>query len=231
MTVTDKDQLKGASPPQLNSLVAKHAGPAPAPGSTPAAASSSSTSSAAPAEGSLLSYISSKGLTCLNESSAHPLNSIIGPERGAKGTSYLESDVDPELLIAIPFNEPVKLKSISLFSAISPEQAPKSIKLYINHLSLDFGDCENQKATQEMELSADDVKGGKVELRFVRFQNVRSLHILVKDNQGDEETTRIDSIDIFGTGELRDRSGGGKLTSVVGEVVDKGPLQKSEHEH
>lgn len=47
----------------------------------------------------------------------------------------------------------------------------------------------------------EQIKGNKVDLRFVRFQNVRSLHILVKDNQEDEETTRIDSIDLFGTSE------------------------------
>jgi hypothetical protein len=66
---------------------------------------------------------------------------------------------------------------------------------------MDFGDAENLTPAQELELSRDDIGGNKVELRFVRFQNVRSLHILVKSNQEDDETTRIDSIDLFGTGE------------------------------
>ncbi|ORY24880.1 PITH domain-domain-containing protein [Naematelia encephala] len=216
-------EIKGANPPQLKSLVSQHAGPVPAPSTsskpattTATTSSSSTTTTTTPAEGSLLSHITSKGLSCLNESSAHPLSSIIGPSRGSKGTSYLESDVDPQLLISIPFNEPVKLKSISIFSAIAPEQAPKAIKLYINHLSLDFGDADTQQATQEIALSPEDVKGNKVDLRFVRFQNVRSLHILIEDNQGGEETTRIDSIDLFGT---------------LSEVTDKGPLPKHEHEH
>lgn len=67
---------------------------------------------------------------------------------------------------------------------------------------MDFGDTETMQAAQEIELKPEDVKGNKVDLRFVKFQNVRSLHILVRDNQEDEETTRIDSIDLFGTGEL-----------------------------
>jgi hypothetical protein len=67
---------------------------------------------------------------------------------------------------------------------------------------MDFGDSESETPAQEFELSKEDVKGGKLELRFVRFQKVTSLHILVKSNQGDDETTRIDSIDIFGTGEF-----------------------------
>jgi hypothetical protein len=63
---------------------------------------------------------------------------------------------------------------------------------------MDFGDAESNEAAQELVLGPEQVKGDKVELRFVKFQNVRSLHVLVKDNQEDEETTRIDSIDVYG---------------------------------
>nr|XP_018265915.1 thioredoxin [Kwoniella dejecticola CBS 10117]OBR88073.1 thioredoxin [Kwoniella dejecticola CBS 10117] len=196
------DELRGASPPQLNNLVSKHAG-TPAAAASSSSASSSTVKSSAPADttGSLLKHIVSNGLSCLNESSDHPLSSIVGPNPGPRGTSYLESDVDAELLISIPFQDQVKLKSISIFSAISPSQAPKTIKLYINTPNIDFSDAENFNPAQELELTPEQVKGDKIDLRFVRFQNVRSLHILVKDNQEDEETTRIDSIDIHGTGE------------------------------
>ncbi|KAI9635628.1 PITH domain-containing protein [Dioszegia hungarica] len=219
------DELKGASPPQLNALVAKHAGPASAfqnsgsgqkLGSGSASTISASGSSSASDSSSLLSQITAKGLSCLNESASHPLSSIVGPAHGPKGTSYLESDVDPELLISIPFNDAVKLKAISIFSGVSPSQAPKNIKLFINYTSMDFADAERESPAQEIELSKEDVKGNKVELRFVRFQSVRSLHILIKDNQEDEETTRIDSIDLYGS---------------VGQTSDKGPLPKHDHEH
>ncbi|WWC67519.1 thioredoxin [Kwoniella pini CBS 10737] len=194
------DELRGASPPQLNNLVSKHAG-TPAAASSSSSASSSTVKSSAPADttGSLLKHIVSNGLSCLNESSDHPLSSIVGPNPGPRGTSYLESDVDAELLISIPFQDQVKLKSISIFSAISPAQAPKTIKLYINNSNIDFSDAESLSPAQELELTPEQVKGDKIDLRFVRFQNVRSLHILIKDNQEDEETTRIDSIDIYGT--------------------------------
>jgi hypothetical protein len=66
----------------------------------------------------------------------------------------------------------------------------------------------------------------------VRFQKVTSLHILVKSNQGDEETTRIDSIDIFGTGEVIHAPMGLNAAELkVGETTDKGPLPKPEHSH
>lgn len=137
----------------------------------------------------------------MNESNSHPLSSILGSNAGPKGSSYLESDVDAELLISIPFNEPVKLKAISIFGGVSPSQAPKEVKLFINHNAMDFGDGDTLAPAQELDLKPEDIKGNKLDLRFVRFQNVRSLHILVKSNQEDEETTRIDSIDLFGSRE------------------------------
>ena len=96
---------------------------------------------------------------------------------------------------------------------------------------MDFGDSESETPAQEFELSQEDVKGGKLELRFVRFQKVTSLHVLVKSNQGDEETTRIDSIDIFGSGEFRCTLILDSADIQVGETTDKGPLPKSEHSH
>ncbi|ODN96527.1 thioredoxin [Cryptococcus wingfieldii CBS 7118] len=185
------EQLRGASPPQLQQIIARHAGV------PPPAGSASSTTTGEVTE-SLLRHVISKGLNCLNESKTHPLSSILGPDRGPRGTSFLESDVDPELLISIPFQDPIKLKHISIFSGISPSQAPKTIKLFINQPNIGFDEADSLTPAQEIELTADQVKGDKIELRFVRFQNVRSLHILVKDNQEDEETTRIDSIDLFG---------------------------------
>ncbi|WWC87323.1 thioredoxin [Kwoniella dendrophila CBS 6074] len=198
------DELRGASPPQLNALVSKHAGnPESIKNASASSSSSSSTvksSSNEIKEGSLLKQIVSNGLSCLNESSEHPLSSIIGPNPGPKGVSYLESDVDSELLISIPFQDQIKLKSISIFSIVSPSQAPKTIELYINQPNIDFQDTENLNPSQELELTQEQIKKGeKIDLRFVRFQNVRSLQILVKSNQEDEETTRIDSIDLFGT--------------------------------
>ncbi|ODN75241.1 thioredoxin [Cryptococcus amylolentus CBS 6039] len=185
------EQLRGASPPQLQQIIARHAGVPPPTGSSSSKATGEVTES-------LLRHVISKGLNCLNESKTHPLSSILGPDRGPRGTSFLESDVDPELLISIPFQDPIKLKHISIFSGISPSQAPKTIKLFINQPNIGFDEADSLTPAQEIELTADQVKGDKIELRFVRFQNVRSLHILVKDNQEVEETTRIDSIDLFG---------------------------------
>ncbi|WVN88871.1 thioredoxin [Cryptococcus depauperatus CBS 7841] len=216
------ETLRGASPPQLNSIVSRHAGSPPHPAaSVPGATTGTKPTPTGDVTESLLKNVISKGLNCLNESKDHSLSSILGPEKGPRGTSYLESDVDPELLISIPFQDSVKLKYISIFSSISPTQAPKTIKLFINLPNIGFDDTESLTPAQELVLTPKHVKGEKIELRYVRFQNVRSLHILVKDNQEDEETTRIDSIDLFGTnGEKIEASAPSQSSTGGGSMID-----------
>lgn len=164
---------------------------------------------------SLLPQVHTAQLTCLNESADHGIKSIVGSGAGKKGSSYLESESDPELLIYLPvspgspsevvvdwrlisvrrcwpgncdddnltgndyqFNQPVKIKSISFFSGISPPQGPKTVQLFINQPQFDFADADSHEPTQELVLTEGDVKGGnRIDLRFVRFQNVNSLHV------------------------------------------------------
>jgi PITH domain len=47
-------------------------------------------------------------------------------------------------------------------------------------------------------LQPSDLDGNPVNLRFVKFQNVQTLLIFVKDNQGGTETTRIDHLAVYG---------------------------------
>jgi hypothetical protein len=75
------------------------------------------------------------------------------------------------------FNQPVKIKSISIFSGISPSQGPKTVQLYINQPQFDFADADSHEPTQELVLKESDIKGNRIDLRFVRFQNVNSLHV------------------------------------------------------
>ncbi|KAG6910882.1 hypothetical protein DXG01_006565 [Tephrocybe rancida] len=150
---------------------------------------------------SLLEYLDLSQLACLNENPSHTLKSIVASKSRNQTTNYLSSDADEQLLLNIPFNQSVRVRSIVLYTSIF-EQAPRTIKLAVNRPSLGFGDIEDAKepeVAQVLILEEGDVKDGNpVKLRFVRFQTVNSLHIFVGDNHGDEETTRIDAIDIFG---------------------------------
>ena len=73
----------------------------------------------------------------------------------------------------------MRLRSIALRTKENEiASAPKTIKLYINRPAIGFEDVQDSEAEQTFELSEEDVKSGKqIQLRYVRFQNVNSLHV------------------------------------------------------
>ncbi|GAA6006999.1 hypothetical protein JCM11491_001472 [Sporobolomyces phaffii] len=186
------DEMKGANPPALIALVKKHA---------PAAGASASGPSAPAEKGlegfaSLNSGIDLSQIQCLNESSDHTIRDLL---RGG-GDKWLESDADEQLLLQIPVNQSIKLRALRFTTLPSSlASAPKTIRLFVNKASVGFDDAESEEAAQELELTEAQAKGAEaVQLRFVRFQNVSHLSIFVASNQGGEDVTRIDKLDLIG---------------------------------
>jgi len=141
----------------------------------------------------------------------------------------VETDTDEQLMLYIPFQATLKVHTIHITSlppkAEDGEQAPmrpKTIQIYTNRANvLGFDEAEDVPAAQAITLKPRDwdEKTGtaKVELRFVKFQNVSSLVIFVVDGDGssDSERVRIDRIRIIGEkGEARTL---GKLQKVGDE--------------
>ncbi|KAK5124060.1 hypothetical protein LTR85_002257 [Meristemomyces frigidus] len=142
--------------------------------------------------------------------------------KGAAGgkEDWIESDTDEQLMLYIPFQASLKLHSLHITSIPSNSSAdddeddetpmrPKTLKLYTNrsHI-LGFDEADDVPATQEIEIKPTDwdAKTGtaKVELRFVKFQNISSLVVFVVDGEGVGEKTRIDRVRLIGeTGEKR----------------------------
>ncbi|KAL5476951.1 hypothetical protein ACEPAI_3137 [Sanghuangporus weigelae] len=148
----------------------------------------------------LRDHIDPSQVNCLNEIHEHSLKSIL--PKGSDG-AYLESDADEQLLLNVYFTQRVRLRSIVIQTNEKHiSQAPKTVKLFTNRSSIGFEDVEDAseaQTAQTLEFTEDDVQNGKaILLRYVRFQNVDSVHIFVASNQGDEETTRIDRIEFFG---------------------------------
>jgi len=129
------------------------------------------------------------------------LKSILDNKIKNTSNSYLVSDADEQLLLNIRFNQSVRVRSIVIQSA-NVQQAPLKIKLVVNRPNLGFDDIEDAEepeVAQVLSLAETDiVEGARISLRFVRFQAVNSLHIFVASNQGEEDKTRIDALDIFG---------------------------------
>jgi len=152
-------------------------------------------------EPSLLEYLDLSQSNCLNEVEDHNLRSIVADKIRNTSDAYLLSDTDEQLLLNIHFNQRVRIRSIVMHAADS-QQGPKTIKLLVNRTAIGFEDvqdAEEPEVAQVLEVPDDTVREGQpIELRFVRFQSVNSLHIFVESNHGEVEHTRIDSIDIFG---------------------------------
>ncbi|KAG8771396.1 Thioredoxin-like protein 1 [Ceratobasidium sp. 428] len=195
------ETIRGADKSALESALTTHAPPAPAPASL-GEGPSVKDESAASKDVSLLEYLDSTQLNCLNESDTHNVKSILGNKIRNTGKSYLESDSDEQLLINLYFNQSVRIRSI-IIHTVDASHAPKTIKLAINRPALGFEDVESA-AEPEMaqvfeELSPEDIANSRrIPLRFVRFQSVTSLHIFVASNQGGEDETQINAIDVFG---------------------------------
>ncbi|GAA5953106.1 hypothetical protein JCM3765_007410 [Sporobolomyces pararoseus] len=188
------EEMKGANPAALIALLKKHA---PASGSGGA---SGSNSSSVPVEkglegfASLNSSIDLSQIQCLNEASGHTIKDLL---KGG-GDKWLESDADEQLLLQIPINQSIKLRALR-FTTLSTASAPKSIRLFVNKSSTGFDEAESQEPAQEFELTEAQASGKEaVQLRFVRFQNVSHLSIFVASNQGEEDVTRIDKLDLIG---------------------------------
>ncbi|KAI8147618.1 PITH domain-containing protein [Fennellomyces sp. T-0311] len=185
------DELKGASAGQIEQLVKKHQGET-ASGSS--GSSSGSKNYGVPGHGDLTDYITPNQMDALNQQEENNVKNIF-----KSNETFLESDVDEQLIISVPFNQPVKIHSIKI-KAKNISQAPKTIKLYVNKQNLGFDDADSVSETQTLELQPKDFEEDAiVNLRFVKFQNVNTLVLFVQDNQEDEETTQIEQLIFIGS--------------------------------
>ena len=128
----------------------------------------------------------------------------------------VESDTDEQLMLYMPFQSTLKVHSLHI--TCPPTESddyelpsrPKMIKLFVNKPQiLSFDDADAAPATHEVTLSEKDwdpkTNTAKVELRFVKFQNVTSLVVFVVESEGGNEKVRIDRIRVIGeSGEKRD---------------------------
>ncbi|KAL4815444.1 PITH domain-containing protein [Aspergillus spinulosporus] len=155
--------------------------------------------------------------------------SALGNGKGKDGAAdWVESDTDEQLMLFIPFKSTLKVHSLHITSLPPAEgedddevpMRPRTIHLYTNrsHI-LGFDEADDIPPVQTVTIGSGDwdPKTGtaKIDLRFVKFQNVFSLNIFIVEGDGDGEKTRIDRIRIFGeAGEKREM---GKLEKIGDE--------------
>jgi len=99
----------------------------------------------------------------------------------------VESDVDEQLIIHIPFTGAIKLKSIIILGG-NGGQAPSKLKIFTNRDDIDFSNVSDISPVQEWDL----VEAGEIEYptKIAKFNNVTDLTIYISDNYG-ANTTKI----------------------------------------
>ncbi|XP_077245378.1 PITH domain protein (DUF1000) isoform X2 [Tasmannia lanceolata] len=145
----------------------------------------------------LLDFVDWTGVECLNQNTSHSLvNALKQGYREDEGL-YLESDADEQLLIYIPFQQVIKLHSVVF---IGPEEeGPRMVKLFANKEHMGFSNVNDYPPSDSVVLSPDNLTGKPVVLKYVKFQNVRSLTIFIEDNQCATDITKVQKIVLYGT--------------------------------
>jgi hypothetical protein len=154
---------------------------------------------------SLRPSIDFSSVTCLNESSPGSGKSVLKLYEDRLSTnpsltSQDDPDEDPELLLTVPFNEAVGIKSISVLSyadapaaqrARENTAAPRTVKIYVNRPNLDFETVRDLEPTATITLVPPlhqwdaNHTGGTIDypLRPAgRFQNVTEIALYFCDN-------------------------------------------------
>lgn len=142
---------------------------------------------------------------------------------------WVESDTDEQLMLYIPFQSTLKVHTIHLTSFAPPSSdeddsdvpmRPRQVHFYTNRAhNLGFEEAEDIPPTQAIELKPEDwdeqTGTARLELRFVKFQNVTSLVVFIVNGEGEGERTRVDRIRVVGeSGEKREM---GKLEKIGDE--------------
>ncbi|XP_062511996.1 thioredoxin-like protein 1 [Corticium candelabrum] len=131
----------------------------------------------------------------LNLSEDTPMNNALEPDG-----SYVESDCDEQLLMTVGFSQAVKLHSLTIYCE-DTAYAPKTVKIFINQPgSMDFDSAERNKCVEEISLQPHEVTRSAITgLQYVKYQNVNSITLFVRDNQAGKDTTRVTGLRFFGT--------------------------------
>jgi PITH domain len=139
--------------------------------------------------------IEKSGCYARNEAAGFPMSNLF------IGDSILgcKSDTDEQLILHIAFSEFVKVRTIE-FTEFSngtyPELNPSKILLYVNRDNLGFEDCEDVEPTQTLHLTSEDMKK-PIQLKYVKYQRVKSLTLFIEDNQGGD-ITALGGLKLFG---------------------------------
>jgi len=182
---TKIDMLTGADPEALEARMNKHYN----------ADALEVADAGVPGHMDLLPMLNKKGCQCLNQDKSHTYDNALF---NASSNSWLQSDVDEQILLHLDFSQVVKVNSLRIKA---PEgEGPRQLRVFVNqpHV-MDFDAAMDNQSLQDITLLPKHLTGELVKLKFAKLQNVKNLILFFQDNQEDGEVTRIDSLQIIGS--------------------------------
>jgi hypothetical protein len=159
------------------------------------ASASSSTSQRGQVD--LVDFVDWSSVECLNQIGSHSIANALKQGYRDDDGLHLASDSDEQLLVYIPFTQMIKLHSIVITGP--EEEGPRTVKLFSNKEHMGFSNVNDYPPSDTVVLSDEHLKGQPVILKYVKFQNVRSLTIFIEDNQGGGDVSIVHKIALFGT--------------------------------
>ncbi|KAH0692528.1 hypothetical protein KY285_019625 [Solanum tuberosum] len=145
----------------------------------------------------LLNFVDLRSVQCLNGSRIHCISNALEKDYREFTGLNLESVADEQLLIYVPFNQPINLHSLLIGGLV--EEGPKTVKLFANKRHFDLSDAAKTTPRDTAILSEDNLRGTTAKLNQVKFQSIHSVTIFIEDNQYGSELTRVQRIYLFGT--------------------------------
>merc|ERR1719419_1768522 len=151
---------------------------------------------------SLLSYIDKSRITCLNEDEDDSCQAVFKDwsKRLDFDEQTLSSDGDDDdarLILKIPFNSQVRLRSFQIVCQ-DGDMAPTRVKLYKDVDSMDFSSWEDFPVTQEFELFPDEGASLFYHVHVHKFNNIGSLTMFFDESIDDAEQVTISYINLQG---------------------------------
>lgn len=141
----------------------------------------------------LNTFLDKNACECLNEDDDHPYTHCL-----TSGGGFLQSDCDEQLILSLSYNQNVRVHSLKIKAP--KDKGPKTVRIFINQpRTLDFDGADSMVSTQDLSLTSDQMDGGIIPLKFVKFQNVSNVQFFIKDNHGGDDVTQIDHLSVIGT--------------------------------
>ncbi|EPZ31107.1 DUF1000-domain-containing protein [Rozella allomycis CSF55] len=137
---------------------------------------------------SLFAHVDVANVTSLNCTAESNAAKIFRPycERLSK-RYFVESDVDSQIILRIPFTGSIKIRSISVFSE-GGDESPSLCKAFVN-MDVDFDNVMQVEPTQEFEMARQEYEEcAEYVTKVSKFSNVQTLTLFFEDNFGGEKT-------------------------------------------